>query len=276
MFNMVRMDLYRMFRTKALYVIWIVMALTMLLTTALSLMAQEMPEPPEYIQQETEENVNLGMSVSLPTLPEEQITVLDEVYANTTAKFTALFLVIFAVLFATADINSGYVKNIGGQVPNRGALFLSKTAAMLVFTALTMIGYVLLQALFCRICFGYLVWGNISALLWYLGIQILLHYALTLICMAIAVVLRNNVFSMIIVICLCGGISALIYGLIDNLMHKLGVQDFQIMKYTVTGQIAMVPLEPSSGDILTPAVISVAFLLAMSFIGSTVFAKKDC
>lgn len=276
MFNMVRMDLYRMFRTKALYVIWIVMALTMLLTTALSLMAQEMPEPQEYIQQETEENVNLGMSVSLPTLPGEQITVLDEVYANTTAKFTALFLVIFAVLFATADINSGYVKNIGGQVPNRGALFLSKTAAMLVFTALTMIGYVLLQALFCRICFGYLVWGNISALLWYLGIQILLHYALTLICMAIAVVLRNNVFSMIIVICLCGGISALIYGLIDNLMHKLGVQDFQIMKYTVTGQIAMVPLEPSSGDILTPTVISVAFLLAMSFIGSTVFAKKDC
>lgn len=276
MFNMVRMDLYRMFRTKALYVIWIVMALTMLLTTALSLMAQEMPEPQEYIQQETEENVNLGMSVSLPTLPGEQITVLDEVYANTTAKFTALFLVIFAVLFATADINSGYVKNIGGQVPNRGALFLSKTAAMLVFTALTMIGYVLLQALFCRICFGYLVWGNISALLWYLGIQILLHYALTLICMAIAVVLRNNVFSMIIVICLCGGISALIYGLIDNLMHKLGVQDFQIMKYTVTGQIAMVPLEPSSDDILTPAVISVAFLLAMSFIGSTVFAKKDC
>ncbi len=276
MFNMVRMDLYRMFRTKALYVIWIVMALTMLLTTALSLMAQEMPEPQEYIQQETEENVNLGMSVSLPTLPGEQITVLDEVYANTTAKFTALFLVIFAVLFATADINSGYVKNIGGQVPNRGALFLSKTAAMLVFTALTMIGYVLLQALFCRICFGYLVWGNISALLWYLGIQILLHYALTLICMAIAVVLRNNVFSMIIVICLCGGISALIYGLIDNLMHKLGVQDFQIMKYTVTGQIAMVPLEPSPGDILTPAVISVAFLLAMSFIGSTVFAKKDC
>ena len=58
MFNMVRMDLYRMFRTKALYVIWIVMALTMLLTTALSLMAQEMPEPQEYIQQETEENVN--------------------------------------------------------------------------------------------------------------------------------------------------------------------------------------------------------------------------
>ncbi len=276
MFNMVRMDLYRMFRTKALYVIWIVMALIMLLTTALSLMAQEMPEPQEYIQQETEENVNLGMSVSLPTLPGKQITVLDEVYANTTAKFTALFLVIFAVLFATADINSGYVKNIGGQVPNRGALFLSKTAAMLVFTALTMIGYVLLQALFCRICFGYLVWGNISALLWYLGIQILLHYALTLICMAIAVVLRNNVFSMIIVICLCGGISALIYGLIDNLMHKLGVQDFQIMKYTVTGQIAMVPLEPSSGDILMPAVSSMGFLLAMSFIGSTVFAKKDC
>ncbi len=275
MFNMVRMDLYRMFRTKALYVIWIVMAVTMLLTTSLSLISQEMPEAQEYAQEETE-NVNLGMSVSLPTRPGAQITVLDEVYANTTAKFTALFLVIFAVIFATADINSGYIKNIGGQVRNRGALFLSKAAAMLVFTVLTIIGYALLQALFCRICFGYLVWGNICSLLWYLGIQILLHYAFTLICMAIAVVLRNNVFSMIIVICLCGGISALIYGLVDNLVQKLGIQGFQVMKYTVTGQIALVPMEPSSGDVLMPAVISVVFLLAMAFIGSTVFAKKDC
>ncbi|MEY8427021.1 ABC transporter permease [Lachnospiraceae bacterium 46-15] len=276
MFNMVRMDLYRMFRTKSLYVIWIVMAATMLLTTSLSLIVQEMPELQEYTHQETTENVNLGMSVSLPTLPGEQITVLDEVYANTTAKFTALFFVIFAVIFATADINSGYIKNIGGQVRNRGALFLSKAVAMLVFTALTMLGYVLLQALFCRICFGYLVWGNICALLWYLGIQILLHYALTLICMAIAVLLRNNVLSMILVICMCGGVSALLYGLIDNLIHKLGFSDFQLMKYTVTGQIALVPIEPSSDDVLMPAVISVAFLLAMSFIGNTVFAKKDC
>ena len=77
MFNMVRMDLYRMFRTKALYVIWIVMAVTMLLTTSLSLISQEMPEAQEYAQEETE-NVNLGMSVSLPTRPGAQITVLDE------------------------------------------------------------------------------------------------------------------------------------------------------------------------------------------------------
>lgn len=50
---MVRMDLYRMFRTKALYVIWIVMAVTMLLTTSLSLISQEMPEAQEYAQEET-------------------------------------------------------------------------------------------------------------------------------------------------------------------------------------------------------------------------------
>lgn len=35
MLNMIKMDLYRMFRTKSLYVIWIVLAVALLITTYL-------------------------------------------------------------------------------------------------------------------------------------------------------------------------------------------------------------------------------------------------
>ena len=56
------------------------------------------------------------MYVTVPTEPGQKATLYDMFYANTQGKVEAIFIVIFAVLFATADIRSGYIKNIGGTV----------------------------------------------------------------------------------------------------------------------------------------------------------------
>ena len=126
MLNMIKMDLYRMFRTKSLYVIWIVLAVALLITTSLCKTDYDSLNEEDAVQQEqiaepTAENMNVGMMVMLPTEPGEKVTVFDIFFANSQGKFYALFLVIFAVLFSTADISSGYIKNIGGQVGNRGS-----------------------------------------------------------------------------------------------------------------------------------------------------------
>ena len=94
----------------------------------------------EQIAEPTAENMNVGMMVMLPTEPGEKVTVFDIFFANSQGKFYALFLVIFAVLFSTVDISSGYIKNIGGQVGNRGSLIFSRSIALSVFTVLTMTG----------------------------------------------------------------------------------------------------------------------------------------
>ena len=131
MLNMIKMDLYRMFRTKGLYVIWIVLAVALLITTSLCKTDYDSLNEEDAVQQEqiaepTAENMNVGMMVMLPTEPGEKVTVFDIFFANSQGKFYALFLVIFAVLFSTADISSGYIKNIGGQVENRGSLIFSR------------------------------------------------------------------------------------------------------------------------------------------------------
>ena len=151
MLNMIKMDLYRMFRTKSLYVIWIVLAVALLITTSLCKTDYDSLNEEDAVQQEqiaepTAENMNVGMMVMLPTEPGEKVTVFDIFFANSQGKFYALFLVIFAVLFSTADISSGYIKNIGGQVRNRGSLIFSRSIALSVFTVLTMTGAFLFQA----------------------------------------------------------------------------------------------------------------------------------
>ena len=125
MLNMIKMDLYRMFRTKSMYVVWIVLAVSVLFTTFMCKTDYDSLSKEDTVRQEqfaepTAENINVGMMVTLPTEPGEKVTVYDIFFANSQGKFYALFLVIFAVMFSTADIGSGYIKNIGGQVHGDG------------------------------------------------------------------------------------------------------------------------------------------------------------
>lgn len=280
MLNMIKMDLYRMFRTKSMYIVWIVMAVVLLLTAFLSKMDYDSLGEEDTIQQEqleepTDEDINIGIMVMLPTEPGEKVTVFDVFFGNSQGKFYALLLSIFAVMFSTADIASGYIKNIGGQVQKRGALIISRAIALAVFTVLTMTGAFLFQAVANGIVFGELEWGSPKAILSYFLTELVLHYALVLICMAIAVVLKNNVISMIIAVCLTMNVMSTIYGFVNSVIQKIGIQNFQIYKYTITGQISLLPMNPSGNECLTAFVVAVAFIVVMMSVSSIVFQKRD-
>ena len=280
MLNMIKMDLYRMFRTKSLYVIWIVLAAILLITTSLcktdyELLTEKDAMKQEQVTEPTVDNINVGMMVTLPTEPGEKVTVFDIFFANSQGKFYALFLVIFAVLFSTADISSGYIKNIGGQVGNRGSLIFSRSIALSVFTVLTMTGAFLFQAAANCIVFGELEWGNTKAILSYFVTELALHYALVLICMAIAIILKNNVISMVIAVCLTMNVMTIVYGVINSAIQKIGIQNFQIYKYTITGKLSLLPMNPSGNECLAAFGVAMVFIVIMISVSSVVFQKRD-
>ena len=105
MLNMIKMDVYRMFRTKSMYVIWIILMASSLLTSFLSKIdydavnkeweqQQAVESNKEQLSQQNADNVNIGMSVELPTEPGKKVTVMDVFFSNAQGKFYALFLVI--------------------------------------------------------------------------------------------------------------------------------------------------------------------------------------
>ena len=280
MLNIIKMDLYRMFRTKSMYVIWIVLAAALLITTSLCKTDYESLNEEDAMQQEqiaepTADNINVGMMVTLPTEPGEKVTVYDIFFANSQGKFYALFLVIFAVLFSTADISSGYIKNIGGQVRNRKSLIFSRSIAIAVFTVLTMAGAFLFQAAANCIVFGELEWGNTKVILSYFVTELALHYALVLICMAIAIILKNNVISMVIAVCFTMNVMTIVYGVVNSAIQKIGIQNFQIYKYTITGKLSLLPMNPSGNECLAAFGVAMVFIVIMISASSVVFQKRD-
>lgn len=280
MLNIIKMDLYRMLKTKSTYVIWIVLAAILLITTSLcktdyELLTEKDAMKQEQVTEPTEDNINVGMMVTLPTEPGEKVTVYDIFFANSQGKLYALLLVIFTVLFSTADISSGYIKNIGGQVRNRGTLILSRAIALAVFTVLTMAGAFLFQAAANGIFFGELEWGNTKAILSYFVTELALHYALVLICMAIAIILKNNVISMVIAVCLTMNVMTIVYGVINGAIQKIGIQNFQIYKYTITGKLSLLPMNPSGNECLAAFGVAIVFIVMMISVSSVVFQKRD-
>ena len=71
---------------------------------------------------------------------------------------------------------------------------------LLIYTVLTFVIALLVQAVSNQIFFGYLEIGPVSELSAYVAVQILLHYALALIVMAIAIMISNNLISMTLAI----------------------------------------------------------------------------
>ena len=282
MLNMIRMELYRMFKTKSLYVIWLVLAAGILFTTGLSAdemktyTMEEKQEMYEYATgQQKSDTVNLGMDVAVPTKPGDTVSVFDLFYGNIKGKFLALFMVIFAVLYSTADMTSGFIKNIAGQVRDRRGLVFAKGVSLFVYTVLTMLIFTGIQTISNALFFDELVFGPVKEFLQYAGIQTLLHFALLIIVMCIAIVLRNNVISMMLSVCLCMNVLVIFYSFLDNLIAKAHIKNFHVLEYTVTGNISFLETNVTAKMAVTALAVSIAFVIVMIEVCSTVFKKRD-
>ena len=99
--------------------------------------------------------------------------------------------------------------------------------------------------------------------------------ALVLICMTIAVTLKNNVISMVIAVCLTMNVMTIVYGLVNNAIQKMGIQNFQIYEYTITGKLSLLPMNPGGKECLAAFGVALAFIVATIVAGSVVFHKRD-
>lgn len=332
MLNMIKMDVYRMFHTKSLYVIWIILLASSLFTSFLAKIDYDAVNKEWEEQQEQavqtdvskEENVQagqtgieeitgqenlaankeqsgdmvsteelsaqkengnigekenddikLGMTVTMPTEPGKLVTVFDVFFSNAQGRFYALFLIIFAVMFSTADIKSGYIKNIGGQVPRRGVLVVSKAVALALFTVITLAGIFLFQAAANMVVFKSVVWGDWKVIIPYFLTQLVLNYAFVLICVAMAVIIKNNVVSMTLSVCLTMNMMSIIYDLISYAIYKIGIHNFDIYKYTITGKMTMLPMNVSTNDVVSSMCVAAAFIVIMLTLSSYIFQKRD-
>ena len=295
MFNAIRMDVYRLFKTKSTYIILVIMiALSVMGTGLMSVMTEmtgaesqqvqteQMSDNADYageddqFNEDTEEaQSQFSVSVSESDPDENDNSVLSFAMSDISGLQAGLFIIIFTVLFSMADINSGFIKSIGGQVKGRGVLIVSKIVAIAIFTAIVIITDFLTELIAVNIFFDDAVVGSASEIVRLLSSQFVLNFALAVLMMAIAIIIKNNVVSMIIGVCMCSGIFELIFMGINYLMDKIGFSDFDINNILITGKIQNVTIGADAADI-GYALLTAAIYIAVSVLAVyNVFKHRD-
>lgn len=295
MFNAIRMDVYRLFKTKSTYIILVIMIALSVMGTGLMSVMTEMTEAEGQQVQTEQMSDNAGyagdddqlyedtegaqsqvsVSVSESDPDENDNSVLSFVMSDISGLQAGLFIIIFTVLFSMADINSGFIKSIGGQVKGRGVLIVSKIAAIAIFTAIVIIADFLTELIAVNIFFDDAVVGSASEIVRLLSSQFVLNFALAILMMAIAIIIKNNVVSMIIGVCMCTGIFELIFMGINYLMDKIGFSDFDINNILITGKIQNVTIGADTADI-GYALLTAAIYIAVSVLAVyNVFKHRD-
>lgn len=295
MFNAIRMDVYRLFKTKSTYIILVIMlAMSVMGTGLMSVMTEmtgaerqqvqteQMSDNADYAGEDDQFNEDtegaqsqLSVSVSEIDPDENDNSVLSFAMSDISGLQAGLFIIIFTVLFSMTDINSGFIKSIGGQVKGRGVLIVSKMAAIAIFTAIVIIADFLTELIAVNIFFDDAVVGSASEIVRLLSSQFVLNFALAILMMAIAIIIKNNVVSMIIGVCMCSGIFELIFMGINYLMDKIGFSDFDINNILITGKIQNVTIGADAADI-GYALLTAAIYIAVSVLAVySVFKHRD-
>ena len=285
MLNLIKMDLHRLFRIKSF---WIMIVTTILVSgfsvymtyydvTSRNDMVVDMTDM--SVSEVPPEEADVVFGVYVDTKPEwaDKIDFTDLLNSNIAGNMLAILCVIFPPIFVNGDQKNGYIKNIAGQLNNRGMLVLSKLSAVAVQVLVIFSVFILSAAIMGKFCWGSeLVFESVSDFAKVFGIHYLLHFSFASLVTALTIILRGAGFGVTFGILCATGITSLLYAFADIVLHKCGVsEDFTISKYCIESCISVVSPDLSGGDLVRVILVGSVFIVASAVISMTVMQKRD-
>ena len=252
--NLIRMDLYRMRRSKAFLVSLILAAASALLMTPAAWGLAQLANLLGETKQVFPESVALVSAVSDPF-----------------PMLNAMIGMLAACTFFFSDLEFGYIKNIAGQMPKKGYTVLSKFIAVMVQNALFMavgIACSLLGTVFFqRIALE----GDYPRALLTLLLKFLLMQACCTILLLLVSAVQNKSLGSVMAVLMGSGLLSLVYMGIDA-----GLRQFIRMGAFSIAQIMPDQLlradAPKTADALLVSAVTIGVFLPLAI---RVFDRRD-
>lgn len=270
MINVIKMDCYRMFRSRSTY--YILIGLAIFLVFLISNTHKSLVDVQEG-RPVAEAVVGIGFDASLLA---DKMSLLQFFKVFAGSKSFILMLSIFSVLFINHEEASGFSKNIAGQVQKRGWLLISKFICQGIFIWLIFIVGIATTLMAGEMSYDSIVVGNIGSLLQEVGLQFIFHLAFAGILLVIISLIRQPIISLLISILLCFGAFTFVYQGIDGIIQRvLAVPEFTLTNYTMTGIIPSISLDSANGQIIKGIIIALIYCLATLALSVTIKNKRD-
>lgn len=252
--KLIRMDLYRMLKSRAFLVCLI---LTFVLALANAPLAKLMFTLANSLSAEINETFAAEADLS---------GILGEPFPMVNAMLALLSL----CYFFYADVENGYIKNIAGQMPMKGFTVLSKFQAAvvhnLIFAAAGIIGNLIGTLIVQRVVADAGVTDSVRVLL----LKLLLFQSLCAILLLVVSTLRSKSLGMILAVLFGLGLTSLLYMGINEGLKPIFGQATDISKYMPDTVMGEKPLDTMKAILVALVTGGVFLPLAIR-----IFDRKD-
>lgn len=284
MFQVIRMDLYRMFKSKYTYIILAAAMLMMLASIFMSKQDvayyQQTPSALETLRL-NEEGAEVKWGIYIGHVPPEwctgeEIPLPEFVSSNLQSHILLMFLVVFIVLFAGNENRTGFIKNIAGQVRHRYELVIGKLLSTAIFTAVMFVMAVLVIMFGSKIFFGYVHMQDFGKFMTFFSIQFLLHVGYGSVVLMFVYLFQNSVASLITGILIAAGILQVADAILLNVIPVLNeIENFSIMNYLTSGNVALVSMAGGNDVYWKAVLIAVITFIITGCCSGTVMEMRD-
>ena len=283
MFNLIKMDLYRLVHSKVTWVILIFVVGIGIFATKMTdydieTMKQEM-ETGTYVDDMVSGEVEPG---SIAVVPDEEwasgkVEAGSMVSSQVESRILLIFITVFTVLFVNAKQKNGYIKNIAGLFPKREKLVIAE-ALVVAFQVLLMMITFILTILIC----GKVFWGegfymgDFSAFVKFSAVQYLLHLGFAMIMFFLCQLTRSSALSITAGMIIATGMTTIIYALINRGISGIdGLKDFDITKYVIENNITATGVASADGDMVRAFVTAAVFTVLFTGLAAFFMRKRD-
>ncbi len=269
MFNLLKGEVYKLWRSKSLYICSAVMLVFVFLLYGMFSLA-------DMMQQGEVANGSYGLTVN-----EGVTSVWDEmgipaIVQMMFSSISALIVAIFASIYVFGDYANGAIKNVVGKGYGRGEVFLSKFVGTVVGTIVMQV-VMILGVLVCEaiILGGSRINTDVFAeIAGYTAMQLLLSTALTAIIVTISQICRNLGAGIAISACMIMFSSFATTGI--NALLKYMDINVNVCDYWVLDLISNCPIGNMDNSFLVRAIVcAIVWIVVAIGIGGIHFRKAD-
>lgn len=285
MLNLIKMDLYRMVHSVSFKVMLVVVAAVAFFTIGMT--SYDVAYTKEQLEKGIVQNVEapeedktvivMGINVTTSDSWIEEAPFSELVNENMKSNLLLLLCAIFVPLFVHAEYKNGYIKNIAGQLPNRGVLVVSKLVAVAVQILIIFVSYILWAGIAGLIFFkDTLVMGEFTDLLSGSALHYLLCLAVGYVVLMLTMVTRGSALPLTFGVLCSTGFTALLYSGINVAIAAItGKDGFDIGLYTPEMNVAQITFDMSGGALTRVLIVGVVYAAVAAVIAIAVMRKRD-
>ena len=266
MLNLIKMDLYRLFKTKSVKIGLIISAVISFITIAIIAGISNLAPQFDAETQET-------LAMMIPFINWRINVNFYEIILTATTILSLMVSAVLASIFISEEQANGYIKNIAGQVKDKGMMNVSKFIALAVMTLFVLLTYTA-GATVSGLLFlnNAITYEGLSQFLAVFGTKYLIYLSVNAIILFLCTLTKSKSLSIAVGVMFGSGATVIVYNVISTFAGIILKCDLPISSYVPDGLIFGLTMDAPANELIKAVIVGIIYTVV--FIASSMLLTK--